>query len=155
MRGKQAPKRVIKPDAKYQSVNIAKFINYIMRQGKKSLAQRLVYKALDIIKEETKKDPTEVFERAIKNVTPVLEVKTRRIGGANYQIPIQVRGDRRLALAYRWIIEAAKAKKGTPMHKCLAKELIAASQEEGGAMAKKEDVQRMAESNRAFAHFAR
>lgn len=155
MRGKQIPKRIIKPDPKYGSINIAKFINYIMRQGKKTLAQNIVYKAFNIIQQETKKEPMEVFEKAIKNVSPILEVKTRRIGGANYQIPTQVRGDRRYALAYRWIIGAAKEYKNMPMEKRLAKELIAAANEEGGAIAKKLDVQRMAESNRAFAHFAR
>ena len=155
MRGKQAQKRKIKPDAKYSSVNIAKFINYIMKDGKKSIAGSIVYNSLDIVKEQTKKEPTEIFEKALKNVTPVLEVKTRRIGGANYQIPIQVRGDRRNTLAFRWIIQAAKSRKGMPMKDRLAKEFIDASKEEGAAVAKRQDVQRMAESNRAFAHFAR
>ncbi len=155
MRGKQATKRKIKSDAKYGSANIAKFINYIMKDGKKSIAGSIVYNALDMVKEQTKKEPTEIFEKALKNVTPVLEVKTRRIGGANYQIPIQVRGDRRYALAFRWIIQAAKSRKGMPMKDRLAKEFIDASKEEGTAVAKRQDVQRMAESNRAFAHFAR
>lgn len=155
MRGKQAVKRKIKPDAKYSSMNIAKFINYIMKDGKKSVAGSIVYNALDIVKALSKKEPTEIFEKALKNVTPVLEVKTRRIGGANYQIPIQVRGDRRNALAFRWIIQAAKSRKGMPMKDRLAKEFIDASKEEGAAVAKRQDVQRMAESNRAFAHFAR
>lgn len=155
MRGKQAPKRKIKPDPKYNSVTIAKFINYIMERGKKALAQKVVYQAFDAIQIETKKEAVDVFERALKNVTPVLEVKTRRIGGAHYQIPIQVRGDRRNVLAFRWIIQSAKGHKGISMNKRLAKELILASNEEGGAVAKRQDVQRMAESNRAFAHFAR
>lgn len=155
MRGKQAPKRKIKPDSKYGSANIAKFVNYIMKDGKKSVATKAVYNSLEIVKAETKKEPTEVFEKALKNVIPVLEVKTRRIGGANYQIPIQVRGDRRYALAFRWIIQAAKSRKGMPMQERLAKEFIDASNEEGAAVAKRQDVQRMAESNRAFAHFAR
>ncbi len=156
MRGKQAPKRKLKPDPKYQSQVISKFINYIMRNGKKSIAQGLVYRACDIIQKESGTEPLEIFEKAIKNVSPILEVKSRRIGGANYQIPTQVRGERRNALAFRWLIQASKnTHKGIGMDKRLAKEILAASNEEGAAMAKKLDVQRMAESNRAFAHFAR
>ena len=125
-----------------------------MQRGKKSLAEKIVYGAFDIISEKSKKDPLEVFDLAIKNVAPYVQVKSRRIGGANYQVPEEVRGDRRLALALRWIIEAAKGKKGQPMKQKLATEILDASKGEGNAMKKKLDVQRMAEANRAFAHFA-
>ncbi|MBI2426615.1 MAG: 30S ribosomal protein S7 [Candidatus Kerfeldbacteria bacterium] len=155
MRGKQAPKRSIKPDARYHNLQIAKFINYIMEGGKKSTAERVLYGAFDMIKEKTKRDPLDIFDQAIKNVTPSVEVKSRRVGGANYQMPIEVRGDRRFNLASRWILTAARAKSGRSMDKRLADELIAASKREGDAIKKKEDVQRMAEANRAFAHFAR
>ncbi len=155
MRGKRAPKRKIKPDIKYNNVNVAKFINYIMRRGKKTVAQKIVYGAFDIITQKTKKDPLAVFEQAIKNVTPAVEVKGRRVGGANYQVPIPVKGTRKFQLASRWVIEAAKARKGKPMREKLALELIDAAQEEGAAIKKKQDVERMAEANRAFAHFAR
>ena len=155
MRGKKAPKRQLEPDPKFGNVPIAKFINYIMQDGKKSLAQRIVYQALDIMSEETKLDALDVFDKAIKNVMPSLEVKSKRVGGANYQVPMPVRGDRRYTLAYRWIINASRAKKGKPIAERLAQELIAASNSEGDAFKKKQDVQRMAEANRAFAHFAR
>lgn len=155
MRGKKAPRRDLAPDPKFGNVLVAKFINYIMNDGKKTTAQKVVYGAFDIISEKTKLDPLEVFDTAIKNVMPSLEVKSRRVGGANYQIPLPVRGERRITLAYRWIIKAARTKKGRPMAEKLAAELIAASNNEGDAMKKKQDVQRMAEANRAFAHFAR
>ncbi len=154
MRGKPSPKRKIQADPKFNSVMIAKFINLIMERGKKSVAQSVVYDCFEIISERTKQDPLDVFDRAIKNVSPILEVKSRRVGGANYQIPIEVRGDRRLALALRWIIGAAKSRSGRPMREKLAEEFIDASERRGDAMKKKEDVQRMAEANRAFAHFA-
>ncbi len=153
MRGKQAPKRKIEPDPKFDNVAIAMLINLIMQRGQKTTSQRIVYGALDYIKEKTKNDPIKVFELAIKNVSPVLEVKSRRIGGANYQVPIEVKGDRKLALAMRWIINASRAKKGKTMKEKLAQELIDASQKQGEAMKKREDVHRMAEANRAFAHF--
>jgi len=155
MRGKQAPKRKIDPDPKYQSVVIARFINQIMERGKKTTAQRVVYGSFDEISKKEKKDPLEVFDIAIKNVSPEVEVKSRRIGGGNYQIPMPVAGDRKLALAFRWIIAAAKARRGVPMKEKLAMELVDASNSTGAAMKKKEDVFRMAEANRAFAHFAR
>lgn len=155
MRGKQAPKRKIEPDWKFQSPVIAKLINQVMQRGKKTVAEKIVYGALDVISEKTKKDPLEVFDKALKNVSPTVEVKSRRIGGANYQIPIEVVGNRKLALAFRWLIEAAKNKKGKSMKEKLAQELINASSNEGDAIKKKEDVHRMAEANRAFAHFAR
>ena len=155
MRGKQAPKRKIQGDVKYNDINIAKLINYIMRAGKKSVAEKIVYGAFDIIKAKTKQDPRHVFNKAMKRIMPLIEVRGRRIGGANYQIPYQVRGDRRFTLGVRWLIEATKARKGKPMHEKLAAEILDASSGEGASMKKKEDVHRMAEANKAFAHFAR
>jgi len=155
MRGKQAPKRIIQGDVKYNDKDLAKFINYIMRRGKKTIAQKVVYGCFDIIKEKTQQDPRHVFNKALKQISPLLEVRGKRIGGANYQIPYQVRGTRRFNLASRWLIEAAKARKGKPMAEKLAAEIIAAYNGEGAAVKKKQDVQRMAQANRAFAHFAR
>lgn len=155
MRGKQAPKRAIKPDPKYRNAVIAKFINYVMRDGKKTTAQNVVFSAFEIIAERTKQDPLDVFDKAMKNVQPTVEVKSKRVGGANYQIPIQVRGERRVSLGFRWVIAAAESKKGRPMAEKLAAELISAAAGEGDAVKKKMDVHRMAEANRAFAHFAR
>lgn len=155
MRGKQAQRRVLTPDPKFGNIYIAKLINSIMHDGKKSVAQKVVYDALDLIAEKTKENPLDVFDRAIKNVMPSLEVKSRRVGGANYQVPMSVRGERRYVLAYRWIITAARGKKGRPMAERLAEELVAAGNNEGEAIKKKLDVQRMAEANRAFAHFAK
>jgi len=154
MRGKSAPKRVVAPDPKFNSVTIAKLINYVMKRGKKTTSQAVVYGAFDLISEKTKQDPVAVFDRALKNVTPILEVRSRRVGGANYQVPIEVRGERKLALAFRWLLLAARNRKGSPMAEKLADELIAASKNEGTAIKKREDVHRMAEANRAFAHFA-
>jgi small subunit ribosomal protein S7 len=155
MRGKQAPKRVLTPDPKFGNVYITKLINYIMLDGKKTVAQKVVYDALDLVGEKTKENPIEVFDRALKNVMPSLEVKSKRVGGANYQVPMSVRGDRRYVLSYRWIIAAARSKKGRTMAQRLAEELVSAANNEGDAIKKKQDVQRMAEANRAFAHFAR
>lgn len=155
MRGKRAPKRDITPDRKHNSPLVAKLVNYVMRKGKKMTAERIVYGAFDIIKEKTNRNPLEVYEAAIKNVSPVLEIRSKRVGGANYQVPIPVRAERRLSLALRWVIGAAQSKKGRPIAARLADELIAASQGEGEAVKKRQDVQRMAEANRAFAHFAR
>jgi len=155
MRGKQAPKRNINGDVKYNDVNVAKFINYIMKAGKKSVAEKIIYGAFDIMKSETKQDPRHVFNKAIKKVAPLVEVRGKRVGGANYQVPFQVRGDRRFALASRWILEAANGKKGKPMKEKLAREFLEAAEGEGAAIKKKEDVYRMAEANKAFAHFAR
>lgn len=155
MRGKQAVKRKIQKDIKYSDDNIAKFINYIMKSGKKVVAQKVVYEAFDIIKQKTKLDPRHVFNKAIKKISPLLEIRSKRIGGANYQIPYQTRGERRFTLASRWLIEAAKARKGESMAKRLSAELLAAADGEGAAIKKRETVQRMAEANRAFAHFAR
>lgn len=155
MRGKPAPKRKIQADVRYNDVEVAKFINYIMRRGKKSVAQKVVYQSFDIIKEESKQDPRHVFNKALKMVTPLLEVRGRRVGGANYQIPYQVRGDRRFMLACRWMIDAARARKGKPMAEKLASEIMDTAKGESASIKKKLDVQRMAEANKAFAHFAR
>lgn len=155
MRGKAATRRPVTPDPKFGNENLARFTNLVMRDGKKSTAMRVIYDCLDIIAEKTKTDPVEVFENALKNVMPTLEVKSKRVGGANYQVPMPVRGERRFMLAARWILIATRAKKGRPMAVKLADELIAASKGEGDAVKKKADVQRMAEANRAFAHFAR
>ncbi len=154
MRGKRAPRRQIEPDPRYSSALIAKFINQIMQRGKKTVAQSIVYGAFDIVKQKTGQDPLVVFDAAMKNVAPILEVKSKRVGGANYQIPIEVRGERRVALAMRWLIGAAQAKKGKPMREKLAQEFLEASVNQGDAVKKRADVHRMAEANRAFAHFA-
>lgn len=154
MRRKKKEKRIIAPDPLYNNVIVSKFINQVMRKGKKELARKIVYQAFEIVKEKTKKEPLEIFDLALKNVGPLLEVKPRRIGGATYQVPREVKGDRRLTLAMRWIIQAAKTKKGKPMRIKLAEELIEASENRGAAVKKKEDTHRMAEANRAFAHFA-
>ncbi len=153
-RRKKAVKRDIFPDPVYNSVSVEKFINQIMKKGKKTTARKIVYDAFDIIKEKTKLNPLEVFEKALENASPLLEVKPKRVGGATYQVPREVRGDRRLALAIRWIISGARSKKGKPMREKLAEELTLTSKNEGLAVRKKEDMHRMAEANRAFAHFA-
>ena len=155
MRGKQAPKRQIAADPKFNSLVLGKFVNYVMERGKKSIAQRIVYDALAIVEEKAKKPGMEVFEKALENVAPILEVRSRRVGGANYQIPMQVRSERRQQLCFRWILAAARSRKGRPMAEKLAEELLAAAENTGDAIKKKQDVQRMAEANRAFAHFAR
>ena len=155
MRGKQAPKRNIIPDHKYGNVLVSKLINYVMLDGKKTTAEKIVYKALEQMEAKMKKPAMEVFETALKNVIPSVEVRSRRVGGANYQIPVPVRGGRRHALAYRWILEAARGRKGKPMADRLAQEFIDAANNEGAAVKKRADVQRMADANRAFAHFAR
>ncbi len=164
MRGKQAPKRKIKPDLRHNSAIVSKFINYLMEDGKKATAQKIVYDCFDEIqkridagkiKKEEYPNALSVFDTAVKNVTPQMEVRGRRIGGGNYQIPYPVRGDRRHFLALHWLITAANNKKGKPMARKLADEVTSAINNEGDAIKKKMDVHRMAESNRAFAHFAR
>ncbi|MDD5043603.1 MAG: 30S ribosomal protein S7 [Patescibacteria group bacterium] len=155
MRGKPAPKRKITPDYKFNSIQIAKLANYLMRGGKKSTALRVIYKAFDYISEKTKQDPLEIYNEAIKNVGPSVELRSKRVGGANYQIPTAVRGERKLALSYRWLLNAARSRKGKPMYEKLALELMDAAQGQGDAVKKKQDVYRMAEANRAFAHFSR
>ena len=154
MRRKVKNRNIVKPDLVYESAKVAKTINYIMERGKKNAARKIVYGALDIIKEKEKgMTPMEVFELALKNTSPSMEVRSRRIGGANYQVPREVRPERRFMLALRWIIDAARAGKGKPMSEKFANELMLAAKNEGTAIKKKEDTHRMAESNKAFAHF--
>jgi small subunit ribosomal protein S7 len=148
-------RNIVGPDMKYNSTKVEKFINSVMWDGKKSTARKVVYDAFDIIQEKTKvESPLEVFEEAIRNVGPQMEIRSRRVGGANYQVPREVRPERKQALAYRWILIAARARKGMPMANRLAEEIIAASKNEGPAIKKKDDTHKMAESNKAFAHFA-
>ncbi|MCS7306680.1 MAG: 30S ribosomal protein S7 [Thermoguttaceae bacterium] len=152
---KTASEKILKPDPRYGSKVAGKFINCIMRNGKKTVAQRIFYQAIDIIREKMPdKDPMEVFHQAVENVKPELEVRSRRVGGASYQVPMPVNKKRQQSLAIRWIIAAAKEKKGRPMAIKLAEELMAAYHKEGAAMTKRENVHRMAEANKAFAHFA-
>jgi len=153
MRRRRPEKRQILPDPVYKDLQVAKFVNYIMERGKKSLAERVVYDAFDIIQRKVKSDPLDFFKKAIDNVAPVVEVKSKRVGGATYQVPVEVRSNRRYALAYRWIIAYAKSRSGKSMADKLAAELIAAANNEGGAIKKREDTHRMAEANKAFAHF--
>lgn len=148
-------KHKVAADRLYNSEEVAKFVNKVMQDGKKSTAQKIVYDAFEIIKEQTKKEPLEVFKAAIENASPMLEVKPKRIGGATYQVPMEVRGERRLALAFRWLIDGARSKKGKPMSEKLAAELIDCTNNQGNAIKKKTDMHRMAEANKAFAHFAR
>jgi len=148
-------KHIIAPDRVYNDVVLSQFINKIMQSGKKATAQKIVYGAFDIIKEKTKKDGIEIFRQAIENASPVVEVKPKRVGGATYQVPMEVRGERKLALSFKWIIDAARAKKGKPMAEKLAQELIDCTNNQGTAIKKKTDTHRMAEANKAFAHFAR
>ncbi len=155
MRRKRNIKRVINPDPKYNNTLVAKFINHLMKKGKKSVAQKVFYDSFKILKKTDKdKDPLEIFDQAIKNVSPFVEVKSRRIGGAHYQVPREVRGERKITLAIRWLIQAAKAKKGKPMAQKLASEFLDASKNTGLAVKKRQDIHRMAEANKAFAHFA-
>jgi len=156
MRGKSKfKKNQIKPDPKYNSTLVAKFINQVMRRGKKSIAQEIVYAAFATAEQEIKKPAMEIFEKALENVGPALEVRSRRIGGATYQIPIEVKRDRKITLAMRWIIESARDKKGKTTSQSLSQELIAAARQEGVAVRKKADMHKLAEINRAFAHYAR
>ncbi len=154
MRRKQKFKRTIEPDRKYNNTTVAKLIKVIMLHGKLSVAEKIVYDALTEVEKITKSDPIETFELAIRNVSPVLEIKSKRIGGANYQVPREVKGDRKLALSFRWIVAASKSKKGSSMAHRLADEILLAAKNEGAAIKKRSDTQRMAEANRAFAHFA-
>jgi len=152
--GRGQIKRTISPDPKYGSVMLAKFINHIMERGKKSTAQNIVYDAFDIIA-KAQKDPMKIFDEAIRTVQPQVEVRSRRVGGANYQVPMPVSTSRQNALSFRWIIGAARAKKGQPMAEKLAAVLMDSAQGVGDAIKKRDDVHRMAEANKAFAHFAR
>jgi len=153
MADKKNKKKEIAPDPIYNNVIVAQVINHIMKRGKKNTAKKIVYGALDIMKEKTDKDPIEVFDLALNNARPLLEVKSQRIGGATYQVPKPVAKERGTALAVRWILEAARKKKGSSMPEKLAEELINAANNTGVAIKKKEDTHRMAEANRAFAHF--
>jgi len=154
MRKPRKYKRVHKSDVIFDSIAVGRFVNYLMKGGEKSVAEKVLYKAFKNIKEETKEEPLNVFEKALDNVSPMLEVVSKRVGGANYQVPREVRPERKFFLACHWIIDAARAKKGKPMDKKLAEELILAAKNEGSAIKKKQNVHRMAEANRAFAHFA-
>ena len=154
MRRPLKKKRDVTLDAKYNSAKVARLINYIMERGKKTVARNIVYQAFDEIKRVEKRDPQIVFEEALQNVGPLTELRSRRVGGANYQIPQEVSVDRRLVLALRWMLTAAKDRKGVPMYKKLAQEIIDASKNEGSAVTRRENTQKMAEANRAFAHLA-
>lgn len=152
-RRRVAAKREILPDPKYGNVTLAKFMNHVMTSGKKSTAEKIVYGALDTVRERTRKDPMTVFESALENVAPMVEVKSRRVGGATYQVPVEVRPSRRAALAMRWLVEYARARGEKSMPQRLAGELMDAADNKGGAVKKREDVHRMAEANKAFAHY--
>ncbi|MBU6231296.1 MAG: 30S ribosomal protein S7 [Patescibacteria group bacterium] len=155
MRRKINIKRELRPDMTYQSLKLAKFTNYVMESGKKNIARRIVSDCMSAIKEQAKvENPLNVFEEALKNTMPAMEVRSRRVGGANYQVPREVRPERKQALSMKWIIEAARSKKGKPIAVKLAEEIIAASKNEGEAVKKRENVHKMAEANKAFAHFA-
>jgi len=153
MRRRRPEKRSILPDPVYQDVGVARFVNYLMERGKKGLSESILYGAFDIMKAKTKSDPLELFKKAIENVGPIVEVKSKRVGGATYQVPVEVRNARRQALAYRWIISFAKKRSQKTMSEKLAAELIGAANNEGGSIKKREDTHRMAEANKAFAHF--
>ena len=152
-RRREVPKRVILPDPKFGSVQLTKFVNMIMKGGKKSTAETIIYKALDRISEKGSAEATEVLDQALENVSPMVEVKSRRVGGATYQVPVEVRPDRRVALAMRWIIDAARKRGEKSMQLKLAGELMDAAENRGNAVKKREDTHRMAEANKAFAHF--
>ena len=152
-RRRRVPKRSILPDPVYQNQIVTKFINGLMRKGKRSLAEAIFYTAMDLIQSKTDSKGIEVFEKALDNVKPVLEVRSRRVGGATYQVPVEIRSDRRQALAFRWIIGFSKARSEKTMAERLAAELISASKNEGTSIKKKEDTHKMAEANKAFAHF--
>jgi small subunit ribosomal protein S7 len=155
MRGSVKNRNIAKADDKYNSEKVGKFINHLMHDGKKSVATRVVYDAFEIIKEQEKvENPLEVFETALKNISPMVEVRSRRVGGANYQVPREVRPERRAYLGMNWLLTAARSGKGKPMAKKLAEEIILASKGEGEAVKKRENTHKMAEANKAFAHFA-
>lgn len=152
-RRREVPKRNVLPDPKFTNVDLSKFMNVIMQDGKKSVAEKIVYGALEVIEKKTGKNALEVFSQAIGNVKPMVEVKSRRVGGANYQVPVEVRADRRMALAMRWIREAARKRGEKSMGQRLAGELLEAAEGRGGAMKKRDEVHRMADANKAFAHY--
>lgn len=146
-------KREVLPDPKYGNVTLAKFMNHVMISGKKSVAEKIVYGALDIVKEKANRDPIEVFDEALENIAPLVEVKSRRVGGATYQVPVEVRPSRRTALAMRWLVDYSRGRGEKSMPARLAGELMDASQGKGSAVKKREDVHRMAEANKAFSHY--
>ncbi|MDE1943475.1 MAG: 30S ribosomal protein S7 [Betaproteobacteria bacterium] len=152
-RRREVPKREVLPDPKFGNADISKFVNVIMDSGKKSVAEQIVYRAMEVISQKSSKDPIEVFMAALNNARPIVEVKSRRVGGANYQVPVEVRASRRTALAMRWLREAARKRGEKSMGLRLAGELIDASEGRGGAIKKREEVHRMAEANKAFAHY--
>lgn len=152
-RRREITKREILPDPKYKSVLVARFVNNVMKKGKKSTVERILYHAFEIIKEKTKEEPLKLFEKALNNVKPVIEVKSRRVGGATYQVPTEVRPERRTALAIRWLINYAAERTEKSMVEKLAAELIDAANNRGGSIKKREDVHKMAEANKAFAHY--
>ena len=153
MRRRRPERRQILPDPVYNDLQIAKFVNYLMKRGKKGVAEKIFYDAMDIIQKKTKTIGIEIFEEAVKNVAPMLEVKSKRVGGATYQVPIEIPKNRQYFLASHWLINSAVGRAGKTMAERLASELISASNKEGGAVKKKEDTHRMAEANKAFAHF--
>ena len=153
MRRRSADRRKIEPDVRHNSVRVQTFINHVLKKGKKNVAANLVYSAFEIMAEKTGKDPVELFEQAMQNASPRMEVRPRRIGGATYQIPMEVPTHRQFTLATRWLLEAARAKKGQPFDQCLADELLSAVNNEGAAIRKREEAHRMAKANRAFSHF--
>ncbi|MDP6231220.1 MAG: 30S ribosomal protein S7 [Nitrospinaceae bacterium] len=152
-RRREAEKRQILPDPKFNDLLVARFINNLLKQGKKSIAEGIFYGALDSVGEKTKEDPIKVFKKAVENVSPHLEVKSRRVGGATYQVPVEVKDSRRIALSIRWMIQNAKGRPGRSMAEKLTGEIVDAYNNAGGAIKKKEDVHRMAEANKAFAHY--
>ena len=152
-RRNRPPKRQVVPDKKYQNVHIAMLINRMMRDGKKSTAQTLMYRALDIVEQRAKRDPVEVMEQALRNVAPAVEVKPKRVGGSTYQVPMEVPHDRSISLAMRWLLEYARGRGGRNMEEKLAAELLDAANGQGSAIKRRDDTHRMAEANRAFAHF--
>ena len=152
-RRRRAEKRVAPPDPRFNSGELSTFINHVMMRGKKTVAQRIVYEALEQVERETHRDPVEVFGLAMRNVTPNVEVKARRVGGATYQVPIEVEGSRRTSLAIRWLMAAARARTGRPMRDKLAQELVDASRGQGAAVRRREELHKTAEANRAFVHY--
>jgi len=152
-RRRRAVPRIIPPDPQYKDLELARFINRVMQRGKKTTAQRIIYNAFDIIREQSSREPLEVFQQAVRNATPQVEVKPKRVGGATYQVPTELRRERSEALGMRWLIRGARARKGMPMRRGLALELVEASRGEGSAVRRKEELHRMAEANRAFVHY--
>ena len=153
MRRRRPEKRTINPDPKFNDLQISKFMNYLLTDGKKGIAEKILYDAFDIVKDKSKKDPVDIFKKALNNVMPSVEVKSRRIGGANFQVPIEARPARKITLSQKWLIQYARSRNEKTMVDRLANEIIAASKGEGGAVKKKDDTHRMAEANKAFSHF--